>query len=40
MTAFSINPPFVDGGERPELAVSRRSGHELHPWLPNGDLRP
>jgi len=22
------------------LADSRRSGDEIHPWLPNGDLRP
>ena len=22
------------------MAVSRRSGDEFHPWLPNGDLRP
>ena len=26
--------------ERPEVAVSRRSGDEIHPWLPNGGLRP
>jgi hypothetical protein len=24
----------------PKLAVSRRSGDEIHPWLLNGDLRP
>ncbi len=24
----------------PKLAVSRRLGDEIHPWLPNGDLRP
>ncbi len=23
-----------------KLAVSRRSGDEIHPWLLNGDLRP
>jgi len=22
------------------VADSRRSGDEIHPWLPNGDLRP
>ncbi len=22
------------------MAVSRRSGDEIHPWLPNGGLRP
>ncbi len=22
------------------MAVSRRSGDEIHPWVPNGDLRP
>jgi hypothetical protein len=27
-------------GEPPLLAGSRRSGDEIHPWLPNGDLRP
>jgi hypothetical protein len=26
--------------EWPELAVSRRSGDEIHPWPPNGGLRP
>ena len=26
--------------ECPEVAVSRRSGAEIHPWLPNGGLRP
>jgi hypothetical protein len=25
---------------RPFLAVSRRSDDEIHPWVPNGDLRP
>ncbi len=24
----------------PQLADSRRSGDEIYPWLPNGDLRP
>jgi hypothetical protein len=24
----------------PFMAVSRRSGNEIHPWPPNGDLRP
>ncbi len=24
-------------GERPEMAVSRRLGDEIHPWTPNGD---
>jgi len=23
-----------------QLADSRRSGDEIHPWLPNGDLQP
>jgi hypothetical protein len=23
-----------------DLAVSRRLGDEIHPWSPNGDLRP
>jgi hypothetical protein len=27
-------------GERPEVAVSRRSGDEIRPWLLNGDFRP
>jgi hypothetical protein len=26
--------------QRPLMAVSRRSGNEIHPWPPNGDLRP
>ena len=26
--------------ERPVVADSRRSGDEIHPWPPNGDLRP
>jgi hypothetical protein len=26
--------------ECPEVAVSRRLGDEIHPWLLNGDLRP
>ena len=26
--------------ERPNLADPRRPGDEIHPWLPNGDLRP
>ncbi len=26
--------------DRPEMAVSRRSGDEIHPCPPNGDLRP
>jgi hypothetical protein len=26
--------------ERLVVAVSRRSGDEIHPWSPNGDLRP
>jgi len=26
--------------ERPEMADSRRSGDEIHPWPPNGGLRP
>ncbi len=26
--------------EGPEVAVPRRSGDEIHPWPPNGDLRP
>ncbi len=26
--------------ERPVVAVSRRSGDEINPWPPNGNLRP
>ena len=31
---------LVRHSERPVVAVSRRLGDEIHPWLPNGDLRP
>ena len=44
MTAFEVDQPFKQGvlvdRQRPIVAVSRRSGDEIHPWLPNGDLRP
>jgi len=35
-----IQTPNILFGECPEMAGSRRSVDEIHPWLPNGDLRP
>ena len=32
--------PVFTFTEGPQLAGSRRSGDEIHPWVPNGDLRP
>ena len=31
---------ILQSAECPQMAVSRRSGDEIHPWTPNGDLRP
>ncbi len=36
----AVQPTGVRFSQCPELAVSRRSGDEIHPWLPNGGLRP
>jgi hypothetical protein len=35
--SISRSLPFSD---RLVVAVSRRPGDEIHPWPPNGDLRP
>ncbi len=40
ITAFMASGRSPAIGERPDVAVSRRSWDEIHPWLPNGDLRP
>ena len=35
-----IENALLSHPERPKVAASRRSGDEIHPWPPNGDLRP
>jgi hypothetical protein len=45
LTAFYFLQASAFGGsvrrrERLKVAVSRRLGDEIHPWLLNGDLRP
>ncbi len=44
---YSLQRPLLGGykfdnaeDKRPDLAGSRRPGVEIHPWSPNGDLRP
>ncbi|MEE8593262.1 MAG: hypothetical protein V3T03_03960 [Candidatus Bipolaricaulota bacterium] len=37
---MSARTRFRRRDQCPEVAVSRRSGDEINPWTPNGDLRP